>query len=148
MSHKRRNKSFNSNNNRSLAAKESETSTKQVAVSREYRHSGPIPDPYTLQLYEDTVPGAAERIIAMAERQSAHRQELEKKVINSGSRDSLLGIISATIIALATLASGTYVISIGKTWSGTIIGSAGLIGLVGVFIYGTRSSRKEREQQK
>jgi uncharacterized membrane protein len=44
--------------------------------------SGPIPPPTLLAEYNKVVPNAAERILAMAEKQSEHRQFLEKKVIN------------------------------------------------------------------
>ena len=35
---------------------------------------GPIPPPNVLEAYERLVPGAAERILKMAENQAAHRQ--------------------------------------------------------------------------
>lgn len=38
-------------------------------------YSGPIPSANELKKYEDVLPGAAERIIAMAENQSRHRQK-------------------------------------------------------------------------
>jgi hypothetical protein len=44
--------------------------------------------------------------------------------------------------------SGSVVITAGFAWSGTILGSAGLVGIVSVFIYGTRSNRKERENKR
>lgn len=119
---------------------------REVSVAS-YRHSGPIPDPMTLEGYNRIVPGAADRIIKMAEDQAAHRQKIESIAIKSRARDSLLGIISGLVIAVFTLSAGTYIISIGKVWSGTILGSAGLVGLVSVFIYGTRSNRKERENK-
>ncbi len=48
-----------------------------TATLREERHSGPLPHPVILAAYEEIMPGAAERIFKMAERQSVHRQELE-----------------------------------------------------------------------
>jgi uncharacterized membrane protein len=45
--------------------------------------SGPLPPPEALERYNQVLPGAAERIISMAESQHAHRQELEKKVIHA-----------------------------------------------------------------
>ena len=129
-----------------MARKEVNSVKTQVAVT-EYRHFGPIPDPMTLKGYNDICPGAADRVIAMAENQSRHRREMEKIVIQSRSSDSKMGIICGFIIALVTIGSGTYVISNGYVWSGTFLGSAGLVGIVSAFIYGTRSNRKEREQK-
>jgi uncharacterized membrane protein len=99
----------------------------------------------TLERYDQIVPGAAERILAMAEEQSSHRKRMEDIVVRSRSRDSLLGIIAGFLLALATIAAGTFVINRGYVWSGTLLGSAGLVGLVSVFVYGTNSAKKERE---
>ena len=122
---------------------------REVSVTKaEYHHSGPMPDPMTLQRYEDIIPGAAERILVMAEEQAAHRQSIEKTVIKAGSRDSLLGLIAGFAIGMATIISGTIIILQGYLWNGTIVGSAGVVGLVSVFIYGTRSNRRERENKR
>ena len=42
--------------------------------------SGPIPPPNIIEGYEKIVPGSADRIISMAERQSEHRQKMEQKM--------------------------------------------------------------------
>jgi uncharacterized membrane protein len=47
----------------------------QVSVSR----SAPLPHPSELEGYEAILPGAAERIFALVENQSNHRQGLENK---------------------------------------------------------------------
>lgn len=120
---------------------------RELSVSTEYRHSGPIPDPMTLERYELLLPGAADRILTMAENQSEHRRDIERIVIKSRARDSLLGVIFGFILAIMTIVAGTYVVIKGYTWSGTILGSAGLVGLVSVFVYGTRSARKERNSK-
>lgn len=134
--------------NQRLPSKELAEARRQVSVSAaEYHHSGPIPDPMTLERYESILPGAAERIMRMAEDQSSHRREMESVVIRSRARDSLLGIVAGFIIAMSTIFAGVYVITKGYAWSGTLLGSAGLVGLVSVFIYGTRSARKERENR-
>jgi len=109
--------------------------------------SGPLPDPQYLEHYERIEPGTANRILTMAETQAAHRQKIEKIVITSNARDSLLGIVCAFGLGLATIVCGTIVIILGHGMYGTILGGAGLTGLVGAFIYGTRSSRQERAEK-
>jgi uncharacterized membrane protein len=47
----------------------------QLSVSTSF--SGPIPPPLILKQYDDLVPGAAARILAQAEQQTAHRIALE-----------------------------------------------------------------------
>lgn len=38
-------------------------------------HSGPIPDPDTLERYNQIIPNAANRILEMAEKEQAHRHK-------------------------------------------------------------------------
>lgn len=57
-----------------------------LAFSRTTSYSGPIPPPAMLKEYDDAVPGAASRILDLAERQADHRMDLEKKVLTSGRR--------------------------------------------------------------
>lgn len=108
-------------------------------------YQGPLPPPELFAQYEQILPGAADRILSMAERQSQHRQTKELKQVNAESRDSLLGIISAFIISIITIISGVYVIMNGHAVSGTILGTTGLVSLVSVFIYGTRNKQIEEE---
>jgi uncharacterized membrane protein len=95
--------------------------------------------------YEEICPGLSDRIMAMAENQIKHRQEIEHIVIKANSRNSALGVVFAFILAVLTLASGTFCIYLGENILGTFIGGAGLAAIVGAFIYGTRSNRIERE---
>src|SRR5438477_9646871 len=44
---------------------------------------GPLPDPSELAAYNATIPNGADRIMKMAEAQSAHRLEMERLVITS-----------------------------------------------------------------
>lgn len=44
---------------------------------------GPIPPPALLREYDNILPGAAERIIAMAENEGRHRQALENKAVEA-----------------------------------------------------------------
>jgi hypothetical protein len=56
--------------------------TQQVQVNQKI-HQGPLPAPEDLQRYDDLLPGAAERIIRMAEVEQRHRHEQESKAISS-----------------------------------------------------------------
>ncbi len=83
----------------------------------------------------------------MAQRQAAHRQELEKIAMKGGSRDSLLGILVGGLIGLAGLGGSAYALLNGVGWPATSLGGVSLVSLVGVFVYGTSSRRKERQQK-
>jgi len=80
----------------------------------------------------------------MAEKQSIHRQCIEKWAVIGGTILSHFGVLCALIIALATLYFGSNLIQAGHVISGSIFAGSGLVGLVAAFIYGTRSRRQER----
>jgi uncharacterized membrane protein len=115
----------------------------RAIITQEF--SGPLPPPNALEKYNVIIPNGAERIMKMAEEQSQHRRNLESKVINTDSRNSLLGVIFAFLLGATTIIIGGIVVLHGYEWSGSFLGSVGLVGLVSVFIYGTRERRKERE---
>ncbi len=104
-----------------------------------------------LEDYERIQPGLADRIVQMAERQEAHRHDLERGAIIGDGRRAWAGIICAFIICLATIA-GAVILGLsrhdpGGTILSGVLGTAGLAGIAGAFIYGTRSRRQEREEK-
>ncbi len=127
--------------NRSRSLRQAKTT---YAVCTE-AYEGPLPSPEILARYDQVCPGAAERILVMAENQARHRQELEAEVIRSRTRDSRCGIFCGLAIGITSIVCGTVAVIWGHSWAGTLIGTGGVAGLVGVFIYGTNSSRAERE---
>ena len=52
-----------------------------LMIIRSEMYSGPIPPPEALARYEEIQPGAADRILKMAEKQQEHRMALETKAI-------------------------------------------------------------------
>jgi hypothetical protein len=71
-----------------------------LEVSMQSSFVGPLPPPGLLKGYEDVCPGSAQRIIAMAETQSAHRSQIEVKMSDANVEEMRLGIgISAIIRA-------------------------------------------------
>src|SRR3990167_2352961 len=107
--------------------------------------SGPLPPPEILRKFDEVVPGAAERIIKMAEDQSIHRKELEKKVIDSDIARSKWGQILGFVIAITGLAVSAIIVVYGNAIAGGIIGVGTLASLVGVFMYGSKTRSEERK---
>ncbi|MEO7142948.1 MAG: DUF2335 domain-containing protein [Bryobacteraceae bacterium] len=105
--------------------------------------AGPLPPPSILASYDAVCPGSAERILAMAERQSAHRQELERIYTNAnveemhlGFREAQRGQVFAFLISVAFLAVGAYVSVHGQPWIGVVLGGMGLTSIAASFIEG------------
>ena len=115
--------------------------------SQTVTYQGPIQPPGALAEYEKTLPGAADRILSMAEGQQAHRLRLEEKMIAVDARQSMGGLIAGFLVALAVLALAGVFAWIGLPVAAVITALAHLAALVGVFVCGTRSRRAEREKQ-
>lgn len=107
-----------------------------VSVVREEVHRGPLPAPKTMQQYEDTCPGAADRIISMAEASLAAEIELAKAEQSSDARDRHMGMIfgfgTLVILVCASVASAY----LGQLALATAFIGVGAFGTVGKFIYG------------
>lgn len=117
----------------------------EISVSSTF--SGPLPPPDILARYNDAVPDGAERIIALAERQAAHRMALESRVVDADIKRSNLGLGAGLLVALAGLSAAFLMVDRGNAWAGAVVGSLDLAGLVAVFVYGTVSRRSERQQR-
>jgi uncharacterized membrane protein len=114
--------------------------------SYEYRSlelAGPIPAPAILGQYEKLVPGTAERLIAMAEKEQNHRHQMDRKItdaqINDLRRSRLennLGQVFGLVIGLSAILAGSYTALKGSQVVGGLIGTAGVAGLVSAFVLG------------
>lgn len=130
----------NNNNRSALEVKDD----KLTAVME--RYSGPIPHPTIIGEYEKILPGSADRILSMAEKQSEHRQKLENNAVKSQTRNSTLGLIFGFVIVLLFVGLGGYALHLGQLGFAFTSFITSLGGLVGTFMYGTYSKRKEREE--
>jgi uncharacterized membrane protein len=104
----------------------------QIVVSHQF--SGPIPPPDALEKYDRIIPGAAERILSMAENEAASRQRNDEKLINNIVRSSFLGIFLAfaSVILLSLLAYYALINDYPVVASGIVVVIA---SVAGVFIF-------------
>lgn len=106
-------------------------------------HQGPLPAPETLAGYEQTLAGLADRIVRMAEQESAHRRDMESRFLDAQINDGKLyrriemrGQIWAGVISIVGLGSGSLLTYLGHPNFGTAVIGGTLIGLASLFIYG------------
>ncbi|MBB2206443.1 DUF2335 domain-containing protein [Gluconacetobacter takamatsuzukensis] len=89
--------------------------TDRRTISTE-NYSGPLPPPDQLARYEQIMPGAVDRLIAMAEREQLHRLEIEKTIkirreIGTSLAVSLLVAIVGVGIAVTGNFSGSIAVA-------------------------------------
>lgn len=128
----------------------------QVVFQQSVSFSSPIPPPQILQSYEDINPGLADRIIKMAEKESQHRHEMEKKMLDAdielnktslahSAREVMTGQCLGFAIGVIAITSGVFTVYIGHPVSGTFFGTGGVIGLVTAFIHGRKNIEKQQQ---
>jgi len=127
---------------------ESKETKAQLAVTRQEMFSGPMPHPDILARYDEIVPGAAERILVMAENQAKHRQEIEKLVVQSKVNDSKRGLNYGFIISLAFLFVAAFLGYMGREIVASVLGAIDIVALASTFIYGNVSSKRELKNKR
>jgi uncharacterized membrane protein len=111
-------------------------------------HLGPLPSPEQLAQYNQVLPGLAERIVAMAEKQSGHRQDIEGRVVRSNIRNATIGQFLAFVLGAGTIGGSIWLVSIGRSLEG-VSGVVMAIGsLLWAFVSGKRSQRAELDQKR
>jgi len=118
-----------------------------MRVARAYSFTGPLPPPEVLEKYNQVLPGLAERIMAMAEQQSKHRQGLERTVVDSNAFVQKLGPFLGFFVAVTAVIGGIFLILKGKDGYGLAAIIGALASLAGVFIYGKSKQKKELEEK-
>lgn len=108
---------------------------------------GPLPPPNVLRGYNEIIPGAAERILAMAERQQSHRLRLESEVVEGNCESQKRGLNFGFVLAMTVILGGLFLIYKGKDITGIIAVVAALGSLVGLFIYGKQKQSKELQSK-
>jgi len=104
-------------------------------------HSGPLPRPEDIALYNKHIPNGADRIMAMAEEQAKHRQRMESKMVDGHIKQSGTGQKFALVIGITGMVTGAGVALMGHDWVGAGIAGTTVISLVYAFITGQRSQR-------
>ena len=75
-----------------------------VQHTETHSYQGPIPRPQDFAEYERVLPGAADRILKMAENQATHRQGMERSALRGDIAKSMMG----TVLAYITFAGSMY----------------------------------------
>lgn len=109
--------------------------------------SGPLPPPEILARYDEIVPGAADRILVMAEKQADHRRYLERRVIDSDMTRSAQGLILGFVLVLVLGLGGIGLMAAGQSVNGLVALLGTLVTMAGIFVYAHESRKRERQER-
>lgn len=114
-------------------------------------HEGPLPAPGMLQAYDDAVPGAADRIIAMAENEQRQRHAMQTRSVDGTLQATKRGQVFGLVAALAFAALAGGVALVGYPTQGAVLGTFDVTAVVAVFVLGQYGkedpSRRRRRRE-
>lgn len=114
---------------------------KFIALRHE-TYSGPLPAPEDLQKYENVLPGAAERILALAEKQADHRIFKEQYALRKSTAIFARGQIFGFILALLLVIVGVVFAFAGFPKLAAVIFSGTMVSAVAIFVMGRKDIKK------
>ena len=104
----------------------------------------PLPPPEILAGYGRTQADAPQRILAMVERQEAHRQQMEKTVVEAGAASASKAVNITAYIATLFVGASVYMVHEHYAVYGIVTLGSTLATLAGVNLYGKAAQKKER----
>lgn len=97
-------------------------------------HSGPLPVSSEFGRYEAVLPGSADRILSMAEREQTHRQSLEVMVVRRQVELNSRGQLFALVALVAMLGLVALIAYWGHPKEATTLGGIIIVGVVALFL--------------
>jgi len=108
-----------------------------------YEFSGPLPHPRILEQYDEVLPGLAERIVTMAEKEQGHRHAMDRGIMGLFSRGQWFGFI----MGIVTLLLGSWLLYEGRDLSGFGIVIVGIGSIIASLLFGRQKEKQQRESQ-
>jgi uncharacterized membrane protein len=117
-------------------------------------HAGPLPTPEDFAAYDQTLPGCADRIVSMAEREQAHRHVIREGAASVEAREAAdiaslqkTGLWLHHAFAFALLIAGTILLIKGVNPAGYAALAAGLLDGLAKNIAGLIRSRENKNSK-
>lgn len=126
--------------NNTKVAKTKRDKDQMVAV----QYEGPLPPAGQLQQYEDVLPGAAERIFDMAEKEQRHTHSMQR----ASFQMSMLGTIFAWIMMAVVVLFGALLIWHGRNITGFVLLIGEAVAIIGARRAMSGSKRRKTRRKK
>lgn len=100
-----------------------------------------------LARYNDVFENGAERIVAMVENQSAHRIDIENRVIDADISRGKAGLRAGIAVVMMAFGVAAYLLFVEQILAAVFVVAVVVAFIGGAFIYGTVSQRDERRER-
>lgn len=107
-------------------------------------HAGPIPAPDEIGEYERILPGSADRLIRMAEKEQGHRHQLQLRGQRHQVGITFIGQLFAFLMGISGIAGGVFLVKSDKPITGFGVFFTSLATLMGVFFYNRRRPTQKK----
>lgn len=125
-----------------LSPEERSTVVSRISVLQE-SFSGPMPHPNILKGYEEVLPGAAERILQMAENEQQHRHKQEDRICKGSVSQVKRGQWIALFVVVMLTAVATALTLLGQQTVGGIIFGTTIAAVTTIFIVSKNRDKKD-----
>ena len=112
-------------------------------IAEAWRFTGPIPPPELFAEYNKTLPGSADRILAMAEREQANRHDMVTRGLNNEHALATRGQTIAGVLGGMVILVGALGIYLGRPLEGLGAVLLATASLVTVFLVSKRREPHE-----
>ncbi len=92
--------------------------------------SGPLPPPELFKQYEEILPGSANRIMEMAEKEQDIRKENITSLISIGRLQIWGSMAISLVLILGFIGAGIYCAKIGQPIVGGVLGGLGIVPMI------------------
>jgi uncharacterized membrane protein len=106
-------------------------------------HQGPLPAPEDMAHYEHVLPGAAERIFQLTEREQRHRHGTERTMVLGEYATRLLGQLGALLIVALLVALAAFCAYIGQPLAAALVVAIG--GAAAAYLKHSAQSQQEKK---
>lgn len=107
------------------------------------QYSGPLAHPRIVAGYEQFLPGSADRILSMTERQQQHRIQQEDRGQQAAIERDKNAMNRGFLLALALMIVSALAINLGSDLVGFGMVATSVVSLAGVFLYSHHSTKQE-----
>lgn len=124
------------------------TVTRRVSTSTQFeQYTGSVPHPEHARAFEEILPGSFDRFITMAERQSGHRQWMEKGYLLLNSVVQFAGVLAGTAAILGGMYFGYELLMHDKGIEGFTAMITPLGAVCATFFGALRSQAREKQRK-
>lgn len=109
-----------------------------VEVRQENMFEGPLPHPAILEGYEKTLPGAADRVLKMAEENASNRHDINHKIVDADNMRSGRGQILGFILSIFFVGAAIWCAYLDQPFPASILGVGGFSSIISIFVLGKK----------